>query len=38
MAQKWNEKWLKNANCEQPYYIIFNASKSNAFSDLYFIV
>ena len=21
MTEKWNEKWLKNANCEQPYYI-----------------
>ena len=20
MTKKWNEKWLKNANCEQPYY------------------
>ena len=20
MAEKWNEKWPKNANCEQPYY------------------
>ena len=27
MPQKWNEKWPKNANCEQPYYYLQSINK-----------
>ena len=31
MAEKWNEKWPKNANCEQPYYkLLVNCYKLRA--------